>query len=158
MVLEWANLEIEKAKTRAETNLEKVLGALPDDAATYDHIKSGLYLAAAPALTAASLLAIPTLFTFATFSTTSFFVFTTSTFAIPTLVVGTGGLIAANLLGWKALDHLQNRAKQKLTLRMLDHARKAVFGYGLPPETPYLLNNMQALILKASKQELEILD
>ena len=155
MVREWAVIELQTAKHRAQSSLEEMLSSIPDEPEIAEQLKAGLFFAAGPALTAASFLALPSVLTFATVTTTSFFVFSTSSISFPLLALGGGVLVAANLASWTVFGKLNTQARIKLRQRLVNYASKTVFGLGMLSDAPYLVNEMQAAILKSGQHELK---
>ncbi len=92
---------------------------------------------------------------YATITTTSLLVFSTPTISIPLLLAGGTVLAGMSIVGVKAFDHAKDKMRAHLAARVQSLALSAIFGHGLAPDARYLLNDLQAAILKSGQTQLE---
>ena len=104
---------------------------------------------------AASVLGLPAIVSYATITTTSVLVFSTSTISIPLLLAGGTVLAGMSFAGVKAFDKAKDKMRAHLAARVQSLALAAIFGHGLSPDERYLLNDLQAAILKSGQTQLE---
>jgi len=100
---------------------------------------------------ASSVAALPALVTFATVSSTSFFLVTTSAVSVPLLLMGGSALAVLSLTGSKAVSATAQKSRAHLGQRLKSLALSVVFGIGLEPGARCLLNDIQASVLKAGE-------
>jgi hypothetical protein len=74
--------------------------------------------------------------------------------SIPLLLAGGTVLAGLSFAGFKAVDHAKDSVRSNLTERVKSIALSAIFGFGLAPEARCLLNDLQAVVLKAGEAEL----
>lgn len=155
LIAPWAEAQTSTAINRAEASLSDLISELPRDSGLNGHIQSALPAMAGVGMLAASVLGLPAVVSFATVTTTSFLVLSSSAVSIPLLLAGGTVLAGMSFAGVKAVDHAKDKLRANLTTRVQSIALSAVFGYGLAPEAQYLLNVLQAAVLKAGEAELE---
>ena len=98
---------------------------------------------------------MPAVVSYATVASVSFVVFTTTTVSTPILLAGGAAIAVLSMTGTKALGHAKDRIRSHLSDRLTRHARAVVFGDGLAPSARCLLNDTQAIVLKAGQTMLE---
>lgn len=153
MLRTWADEQSQIAFARAETELDALISNLKSEG-NLGAVATALPAVAGVGMLAASVLALPALVTYATVTTTSFLVFSTSAVSIPVLLVGGTGLALLSLTGSKIVADTAAKARAHLASRVEAYARSAVFGTGAAPDARYLLNDLQAAILKAGQTQL----
>lgn len=154
LIAPWAEAQSSAAISRAEESLSELISSLPHESGIAGHVQSALPAVAGVGMLAASVLALPTVVSFATVTTTSFLVFSTSAVSIPLLLVGGTVLAGLSFAGVKAVDHANESVRSNLVERLTSVACSAIFGYGLAAESRCLLNDLQAAVLKAGEAEL----
>lgn len=158
LIAPWAEAQSSTAINRAEASLSDLISQLPQDSGLNGHIQSALPAMAGVGMLAASVLGLPAVVSFATVTTTSFLVFSTSAVSIPLLLAGGTILAGMSFAGVKAVDRAKDKMRTNLTERVQSIALSVVFGYGLAPEARYLLNELQAAVLKAGEAKLGAID
>ncbi len=153
LITPWAEEQGQVAAARAEEGLAEILEALPEGS-LIEHGMTVLPALAGAGLIAASVMAVPAVVTYATVTSVSMLVFTTSTISTPLLLVGGAAVAALSLTGSSALGHANRRTRNHLAERLKRYARATVFGDGQEPTTRCLLNDTQALVLKAGQTRL----
>lgn len=154
LITPWAEEQGQVAATRAEEGLAEILEALPAGSLT-EHGMTVLPALAGAGLIAASVMAVPAVVTYATVTSVSMLVFTTSTISTPLLLMGGAAVATLSLTGSSALVHANRRTRNHLAERLKRYARATVFGDGQEPNARCLLNDTQAFILKAGQTKLE---
>jgi hypothetical protein len=154
LIAPWAEEQSSLAFTRAEASLSDLISKLPQDKNIEAHLKSALPAIAGVGLLAASVFGLPAVVSFATVTTTSFMVFSTSAVSVPLLLAGGTVLAGMSFAGVKAVDQAKDKMRSNLIDRISSIALSAVFGYGLSSDTRCLLNDLQAAVLKAGETEL----
>lgn len=154
LITPWAEEQSSVAINRAEASLSDLISELPDVVGLEGHIKSALPGMAGAGMLAASVLGLPAVVSFATVTTTTFLVFSTSTVSIPLLLAGGTVLAGMSFAGVKAVDHAKDKMRANLIGRVQAIALSAAFGYGLAPEARCILNDLQSVVLKAGETEL----
>ena len=154
VVVPWAEEQGRIAAARAEEGLREILANAPQGALS-DYAATALPAIAGVGLLAASVLAVPAVVSYATVTSVSFLVLTTTTISTPVLLAGGAALAALSLTGKSALRHAKDRLRIHLTRRITQHAQTVVFGDGLPPAARCLLNDTQAIVLRAGQTSLE---
>lgn len=155
LIAPWAEEQSSLAINRAEASLSDLISKLPHDNGLESHLKSALPAIAGVGMLAASVLGLPAIVSFATVTTSSFLVFSTSAVSVPLLLAGGTVLAGMSFAGVKVVDHAKDKMRANLIARVQTIALSAVFGYGLAPEARCLLNDLQATVLKAGETELE---
>lgn len=156
----WSEEQGRIALARAAAELEDVLAAHPPDLDAGADGWTAVAATALPAaagvgLVAASLAAIPTVISFATVTTSSFAFFATSTVSWPLFAVGAAVLAVASFAGSTVVARAVSEARALLKRRLGETAARAVFGTGLAPDARCLLNDLQALIVRAGLNRLQ---
>lgn len=141
LIAPWAEDQGREAAARAQEGLSEILESLPRGSLS-EHTRTALPALAGVGLIAASVVAVPAVVTYATVTT-------------PLLLAGGTVIAALSLTGSSALGRAKRRTRDHLAERLKSHARTAVFGDGQAPSAPCLLNNLQALVLKAGQREME---
>jgi hypothetical protein len=154
LIAPWAETQSITAISRAEASLSDLISKLPQDNGLNGHINSALPAMAGVGMLAASVLGLPAVVSFATVTTTSFFVISTSAVSIPLLLAGGTVLAGMSFAGVKAVDQAKDKMRANLIARVQSIALSAVFGYGLAAEARCLLNDLQAAVLKSGETEL----
>lgn len=154
LIAPWAEEQACIAATRAEEGLAEIMAILPA-ASLADHAMTALPALAGVGLIAASVVAVPAVVSYATVASVSFLVVTTTAISTPILLAGGAAIAAMSLTGSGVLGHANERARTHLADLLKAHARTVIFGDGLAPSARCLLNDTQALVLKAGKTELE---
>ncbi|CAM3303265.1 hypothetical protein PANO111632_13240 [Paracoccus nototheniae] len=154
IIVPWAEEQGRIAAARAEEGLAEILASAPHGALS-DYASTALPAIAGVGLLAASVLAVPAVVSYATVASVSFVVFTTTTVSTPILLVGGAAIAALSMTGTKALGHATDRIRSHLEDRLTRHARTVVFGDGLAPSARCLLNDTQAIVLRAGQTSLE---
>lgn len=154
LITPWAEEQGQVAAARAEEGLAEILEALPAGSLA-EHGMTVLPALAGAGLIAASVMAVPTVVTYATVTSVSMLVFTTSTISTPLLLMGGAAVATLSLTGSSALVHANRRTRNHLAERLKRHARATVFGDGQEPNARCLLNDTQAFILTAGQTKLE---
>lgn len=158
----WKELFEPWAKQTAslvEAQMEKEIGELAASSSEKGTLGEALRVAR-PALAgvgvlAASLAAIPSVVSFATISTTSFFFFTTATISWPLIAAGGAGLAVTTLVGGSGVKWLGNKNRTHLVNRLQRRAVTAALGYGLAPGERSLVTDLQAATLRSLEAKLE---
>lgn len=154
LITPWAESQSNTAISRAEASLSSLISSLPQSDGLHTHIQTALPAVAGVGMLAASVLGLPAIVSFATVTTTSFLVFSTSAVSIPLLLAGGTVLAGMSFAGVKAVDQAKDKMRANLIARVQAIALSAVFGYGLSPDARFLLNDLQAAVLKAGEAEL----
>lgn len=154
LIAPWAEEQGRVAAVRAEEGLAEIIAALPPGSLA-EHGMTALPALAGAGLIAASVMAVPAVVSYATVTSVSMLVFTTSTVSAPLLWVGGAAVAALSLTGSSALGYANRRTRNHLAERLKRHARTTVFGDGREPTARCLLNDTQALVLKAGQSQLE---
>lgn len=149
----WVEAQTRIAVERAETEFTALIANLKADG-QLGAIATALPALAGVGMLAASVLALPTVVTWATITTTSLFFFTTSSISVPLLLIGGTALAGLSLTGVKVLGATEGRLRNHLVARVEAQARSAVFGSGLDLDARCLLNDLQAAVLRAGQARL----
>ena len=155
LIAPWAEEQSRIAVDRAEASLSGLISSLKLEGSLADHLGSALPALTGVGMLAASVLGLPAIVSYATITTTSFLIFTTSTISIPILLAGGTVLAGMSFAGMKAFDQAKDKMRAHLAARVQSLALAAIFGHGLAPDTRYLLNDLQAAILKSGQTQLE---
>lgn len=154
----WMDEQVSDALSRAEAELEQSISAFSGDFKTnlneWKGLKATLPAAAGIGLLAASVAMVPVLVSFATVTTTSFLVFTTSSISIPLLALGATGVAIGSFAGSSTLRHAVQQRRTALKERLRSRAASDVLGIGLRPGDRYFLNDLQAIVLKAGIEKI----
>ncbi len=153
MLRDWTEEQGRIAFDRARTELDSLIAGLKAEG-HMAAVTAALPAMAGVGMLAASIVAIPALVTYATVTTTTFLVFTTSAVSVPILLAGGTALAALSFSGSKMLAAADTKARAGLVARVEKLCRDIVFGTGLAPDARCLLNDLQAAILKASQNQL----
>lgn len=156
LIKPWAEKQSHLAINRAEASLSDLISKLPQSNDLGSHLASALPAIAGVGMLAASVLGLPAVVSFATVTTTSFLVLSTSAVSLPLLLAGGTVLASMSFAGVKVVDHAKDKMRANLIARVQTIALSAVFGYGLPPDARCLLNDLQATVLKAGETELGV--
>ncbi|WP_405402738.1 hypothetical protein [Paracoccus sp. Ld10] len=154
IIVPWAEEQGRIAAARAEEGLAEILASAPHGALS-DYASTALPAIAGVSLLAASVLVVPAVVSYATVASVSFVVFTTTTVSTPILLVGGAAIAALSMTGTKALGHATDRIRSHFEDRLTRYARTVVFGDGLAPSARCLLNDTQAIVLRAGQTSLE---
>ena len=154
LIAPWAEEQSQIATRRAEASLSGLISALKLDTGARGHLGAALPAVAGVGMLAASVLGLPTIVSYATITTTSFLVFSTSTISLPLLLAGGTVLAGLSFAGVKTFDRAKDRMRASLAERIQNVALVAIFGHGLAPDARCLLNDLQAAVLKAGQTEL----
>lgn len=155
LIAPWAAEQSRIAVKRAEASLSDLISTLHLDSGMGAHLSAALPALAGVGMLAVSVLGLPALVSYATITTTSFFVFSTSTISLPILLVGGTVLAGMSFAGVKAFDQAKDKMRAHLAARVQGLALSAIFGHGLAPDARCLLNDLQAAVLKAGQTRLE---
>lgn len=155
LIAPWAAEQSRIAFNRAEASLSGLISSLKLEGSLADHLGSALPALTGVGMLAASVLGLPAIVSYATITTTSFLVFSTSTISIPLLLAGGTVLAGMSFAGVKAFDQAKDKMRVHLAARVQSLALAAIFGHGLAPDERYLLNDLQAAILKSGQTQLE---
>jgi len=147
----WAKAQSAEAADRAKAELDEILANVPSNSEAARVAASFLPALAGVGMIASSVAALPALVTFATVSSTSFFLVTTSTVSVPLLLMGGTALAVLSLTGSKAVSAAAQKSRVHLAQRLQSLALSIVFGIGLEPGVRCLLNDVQASVLKAGE-------
>lgn len=151
----WTQLQTSIAAKRAEAALEHSLAALPPDiylnSGVWRDVQSALPAAAGASLLAASFAAIPMVVSFARVSTGVLGFIGFSAISWPIFAVGSVAVITASITGLKVLTKAKDHRRQELKRRLRQQAAKQVFGIGLPAADRCVLNDLQAIVIKAGR-------
>ncbi|WP_108260171.1 hypothetical protein [Mangrovicoccus ximenensis] len=153
-ISDWATEQQVASAEHAETSLGALLDSIPAGASRGEAMKAGAALLAPPAMLAASALALPAILTFATVTSTTWLVVTTSSVSLPLLAVGGAVLAGANVAGVKVLSGANRKLRERLRKRLHPEAHRMVFGDPARPETTSVLDNLQTVILACAAQKL----
>lgn len=151
----WAEAQSLIAVRRAEASLFDLISSLKLDGGFGAHLSTALPALAGVGMLAASVIALPAVVSYATITTTSFLIFSTSTISLPLLLAGGTVLAGLSFAGVKAFDQAKDKMRAHLAARVQGLALAAIFGHGLPPDTRCLLSDLQAAVLKAGQTQLE---
>lgn len=157
LIAPWAEQQSEIAVSRAEASLSDLISSLQTDGRMGAHLGTALPALAGVGLLAASVLGLPAVLSYATITTTSFLVFSTSTVSLPLLLAGGTVLAGLSFAGVKAFDQAKDKMRAHLAARVQGLALAGIFGLGLAPDARCLLNDLQAAVLKAGQQQLEVI-
>jgi len=108
-------------------------------------------------LLAASFAAIPAVISLATVSTTSFFVFTTTSISWPLVAAGGAGLAVSTFAGGTGVKWLGDRNRSHLVKRLQQRARTVALGYGRTASERSLVTDLQVATLRSLDANLEAL-
>jgi hypothetical protein len=151
LVEPWAKTQSTEAAERAKAQLDEILADVPSNPETAKLAASLLPALAGLGMIASSVAALPALVTFATVSSTSFFLVTTSAVSVPLLLMGGSALAVLSLTGSKAVSATAQKSRAHLGQRLKSLALSVVFGIGLEPGARCLLNDIQASVLNAGE-------
>ncbi|MFZ1662877.1 MAG: hypothetical protein WAT77_13040 [Paracoccaceae bacterium] len=151
LVEPWAKAQSTEAAERAKAQLDEILANVPSNSEAARLAASFLPALAGVGMIASSVAALPALVTFATVSSTSFFLVTTSAVSVPLLLMGGSALAVLSLTGSKAVSAAAQKSRAHLAQRLQSLALSIVFGIGLDPGARCLLNDIQASVLKAGE-------
>lgn len=144
-----------------EAQMEEEIQELVASASERGNLEQALRVArpglAGARVLAASLAAIPTVISFATVSTTSFFVFTTSSISWPIIAVGGVGLAVTTFAGGSGVKWLGDKNRLHLVKRLQQRALTAALGYGSSLGERSLVTDLQAATLRSLDANLEAL-
>lgn len=144
-----------------EAQMEEEIQELVASASERGNLEQALRVArpglAGAGVLAASLAAIPTVISFATVSTTSFFVFTTSSISWPIIAVGGVGLAVTTFAGGSGVKWLGDKNRLHLVKRLQQRALTAALGYGSSLGERSLVTDLQAATLRSLDANLEAL-
>lgn len=149
----WAKTQGKEAAHRAKSQLDEILADIPSNTEAARLASTLLPALAGVGMIASSVVALPALVTFATVSSTSFFLVTTSAVSVPLLLMGGSALAVISLTGSKAVSAAAQKSRAHLAQRLQSLALSIVFGVGLGPGARCLLNDIQASVLKAGEAE-----
>lgn len=155
LITPWAEEQSHIAILRAETSLSNLVSSLDLDSGTRGHLDVALPALAGVGMLAASVLGLPAIVTYATVTTTSFLVVSTSSISLPLLLAGGTVLAGLSFAGVKTFDRAKDKLRANLADRVHGVILAAVFGYGLAPDARCLVNDLQAAALKAAEAELK---
>ncbi|WP_417808789.1 hypothetical protein [Thioclava sp.] len=150
----WAAAQGLIALKRAEESLTAVVTEMNMESSIGDHIHTALPALAGVGVLAASVAGLPAVVSFATV-TSSFLFISTSSISVPLLLVGGVALTGLSLAGFKGLDYAKDKSRARLAARILAEAQAVIFGQGLAPNSRCLVNDLQAIVLKAGVNKLE---
>lgn len=164
IIQRWGAEQLDAASSRAEAELEDVLLQLPGglnlDSDIWEQGSKALPAIAGAGLIAASVAAIPAVFSFATTVTpaTGFLIFgsaATVTLSWPLIALGATGIGVATLAGSQSLKSAETRARKKLFGRVHKEAGRQVFGIGEKPGARCILSDIQAAVVKAGQNRIQ---
>lgn len=150
----WADEQARIAVERAQESLKDVLSNIPSTQEYRAHVTAALPAVAGVGLIAASVLGLPAVVSYATITTTSLLVFSTSMVSTPVLLAGGAVLAGLSFAGVKVIDSAKDKTRAHLVARVNALARTAVFGQGQAPQARCLLNDLQAAVLKAGQTQI----
>jgi hypothetical protein len=155
---DWKEAQAHIALARAETALDSTLAAMSDEISmtsdVWDTLAKTIPAAAGFGLIAVSVAAIPTVVSFATITTSTFAIFSTATISWPLFAVGTLVIGTAAALGSTSLLKAQEKARERLKLRVIREAERSILGIGQKPGARCLLNDIQAAVLLAGQNRI----
>jgi len=142
-----------------EAQMEKEIGVLAASSSKKGTIGAALRVArpalAGAGVLAVSLAAIPSVVSLATISTTSFFIFTTTTISWPVIAVGGAGLALTTFAGGSGVKWLGNKNRSHLVNRLQGRALTAALGLGLASGERSLVTDLQVATLRSLEANLE---
>ncbi|REF73519.1 hypothetical protein [Paracoccus versutus] len=146
----WVEAQTKIAAVRAQDDLAEVIALLPQDGIA-SHAWTVLPAVGGLGLIAASVLAMPTVLSFATVTVFGFLATTSS----PLLLAGGAVLAVMSLTGSAAIGKAKQRGRTHLAERIKRQARSAIFGDGRNPWDRCVVSDTQAAVLKAAQTALE---
>lgn len=155
LVMPWAEEQSRIALQRAEESLSEIVENLDSDLELGEHLKAALPALAGVGAMAASALALPAVVSFAGTTVTTFFVIPATVVSVPLLLAGGVALTGLSVTGVKTFDYAKDKTRAHLVRRLLTMAQTVVFGYGRSPDARCVVNDLQALVLKAAQNKLE---
>lgn len=147
----WVETQATIAAVRAEGDLAHLLTLLPNDGIA-SHAGTVIPAIGGAGMIAASLLALPSVVSFATV-TTVFGLFSAT--SAPLLLVGGALLTALSLTGSSVIGNAAERGRRSLAERIKRQARSAIFGDGRKPSERCVVSDTQAAVLKAAQTRLD---
>lgn len=157
----WGTAQMEIALRRAEAELDQVLHQLPEgvrlDTGTWEQVTKALPAIAGVGLIAASVLAIPTVVTFATVPASWLAFGAAASISWPLFAVGAAGIGVATLAGSQSLKFAQEKARAKLSVRLHREAEQQIFGIGGKSGARSMLSDIQAAVVQAGQNKIEAL-
>lgn len=157
LITPWAEDQNRVAANRAEDGLAEIIAAAPRDGIA-SHAATALPALAGMGLIAASVVALPAVVSYATITSVSFLVVTSTALSTPLLLAGGAVIAGLSLTGTSVIGNAASRSRSHLADRLKGHARTVVFGDGIAAAARCLLNDTQAAVLLAGKTSLESAD
>ncbi|WP_428927500.1 hypothetical protein [Marinibacterium sp. SX1] len=151
----WAQKVAHRVEADLEGEIDALAASLSEKGTSQAALRAALPALARVSVLGASLAAIPSVISFATVTTTSFFLLSSPTLSLPLFAVGGAGLAVATLTGSKVVDRLSNRNRAYLTTRLQSRARTAALGYGLASGARCLVTDLQAFTLRSLETKIE---
>lgn len=151
----WAQKVALRVEADLESEIDALTALLSENGTGQAALRAVLPALAGVGVLTASLAAIPSVISFATVTTTSFFFLSNPVLSLPLFAVGGVGLALATLTGSKAVDRLSNRNRAYLTTRLQSRARTAALGYGLASGARCLVTDLQASTLRRLETKIE---
>lgn len=153
LIVPWADEQGHVAAVRAEEELAALTANAPQGSLA-EYASAALPALAGVGLISASVLAVPAVVSYATVASVSFLFVTTTSVSTPILLAGGAAIAALSVSGSAALGHAKQRTRTHLSERLKRHARIVIFGDEQVPSARCLLNDTQALVLKAGHTSL----
>lgn len=150
IVRSWANAQAQIALQRTKAAFEDFALDANLDQDLQTKLRAALPALAGTGLAALSLAAIPTVISFATVTSSTFVFFTTTAVSWPLFAVGSLALVVAAFVGRGLIDRGVAGLRVTLHRRADALAASAVFGLGAKPGQRNVLEDIQALALKAA--------
>ncbi|PWE48707.1 hypothetical protein DEM26_16535 [Thioclava sp. NG1] len=151
----WAEEQCREALARAEESISTLVGELDLKTDLGDHFHAALPALLGVGTLTASVASLPAVVSFATVTTSTLVFFSTSAVSVPLLLAGGVALTGLSLAGMKGVDYALDKSRARLALRIINLANTAVFGAGLPANSPSLITKLQAFVLRAGANKLE---
>lgn len=123
----WAEEQSRIAVNRAESSLSNLINSLKLEGSFADHLGSALPGLTGVGMLAASVLGLPAIVSYATITTTSFLVFSTTTISLPILLAGGTVLAGMSFAGVKAFDQAKDKMRAHLAAQVQSLAMAAIF-------------------------------
>lgn len=153
----WALQTASLVEAKMEGEIQELVASASEKGTLEQALRvAGPGLAGAGVL-AASLAAIPAVISLATVSTTSFFVFTTSSISWPIIAIGGASLAVTTFAGGSGVKWLDDKNRLHLVKRLQQRALTAAFGYGRSLSERSLVTDLQAATLRSLDANLEAL-
>lgn len=150
IVRAWSKEQAHLALQRTKAAFEEFTLDANLDQNLRDQLRAALPALAGTGLAALSLAAIPTVISFATVTSSTLAIFTTTAVSWPLFVLGTAGLAVTAFVSRGLIDRGVAGLRVTLHRRAQTLAASTVFGLGAQPGQRNVLEDIQALALKAA--------